>query len=185
MSYSIFAIEIAARTWINDPFRQALHGLIVGHPAASSPIQKRQLYVQIAQHIQQNFQSIEKGCWDYFDNHEKAVADFDMWVRGMLTEEGARQQPSYEPDPRYLTFTMAFLLVQGTPADQAIAQRCNVPQENLWRRDVFNYIVQAVPAIDFANVQADVLYMLPRDDEFALTPQDLTQPNFHYLRQLV
>lgn len=185
MSNSVFAIEVAARTYPNDPFRAALHQLIRSQAPAQSQIQKRQLYYHAAHHIQANFASVDFGCWDYWPDHDKAVADFEMWSQGMVTEEGARQGPAYDGPPRYLTFTMAFLLVHGSPSDQAIAQRCNIPQENLWRRDVFGYIVQAVASIDFADVQGDVVYLIPGDDAFALTPQDLGTPKFQYLRQIV
>lgn len=184
MSNSVFAVEIAAQTWPNDPFRQAMHQLIRSQPPAQSRIQKRQLYYQAAQHIGANFGNVDRGCWDYWPDHDKAVADFEMWTQGMVTEEGARQGPSYDGPPRYLTVTMAFLLVHGSPTDRAVAERCNIPQENLWRRDVFGYIVQAIASIDFADVQSDVIYLIPGDDSFALTPQDLAQPKFHYLRPI-
>ena len=69
---------------------------------------------------------VERGCWDYFEDHERAEKDFKMWLGGMTTEEGARQQPSGRPDPyrgepRYLTFTMTFLLVRPSPSDTAMA----------------------------------------------------------------
>lgn len=187
MAYSILAIEIAARTWYGDPFRRVLHELITTHPVASTPVQKRMLYHQAVQHVMANWNAVELGCWDFFDNHEKAVADYDMWCRGMLTAEGARTAPSYDPSqqtPRYLTFTMAFLMVNGTPSERAMAERCNVQEESLWRRDVFSYIVQAVPSIDFEHVQSDVIYLIPAQDEYALTPEDLGLPKFHYLRRL-
>ncbi|MBK7585974.1 MAG: hypothetical protein IPI67_38035 [Myxococcales bacterium] len=184
MSNSIFAIEIAARTYPNDPLRQRLHELIHTQAASQSQIQKRQLYYQAAQQLGMHFANVERGCWDYFPDHDKAIADFEMWSQGMITEEGARQGPAYDGPPRYLTFTMAFLMVHGSPTDRAIAQRCNIPQENLWRRDVFGYIVQAVASMDFADVQADVVYLIPGDDSFALTPQDLALPKFEYLRPI-
>lgn len=184
MSNSIFAVELAVRTYPNDPFRRALHELVRSQPSIQTPIQKRQLYYQAAQHINANFASVERGCWDYWPDHQKAIDDFEMWTQGMVTEEGARQAPSYDPPPRYLTLTMAFLLVHGSPTDQAIAQRCNIPEENLWRRDVFGYIVQAVASIDFSHVQSDVVYLIPGDDSYALTPQDLALPKFHYLRPI-
>ena len=49
---------------------------------------------------------------------------------------------------------------------------------------MFGYIVQAVASIDFSDVQSDVVYLIPGDDAFALTPQDLSLPKFKYLRQL-
>ena len=41
-----------------------------------------------------NLDNVAKGCWDYFDDDARAQRDYKMWVDGMLTEEGARTQPS-------------------------------------------------------------------------------------------
>lgn len=185
MGSSILAIEFAARTFPGDPFRRALHEIIRPQATVTSRAQRRYLYSRAVHCIGMNWRSIERGCWDYFDDNDKAVADFDMWLKGMTTEEGVRHQPSHDPPPRYLTFTMAFLLVSGSPTDLGVRARCNIPQNSLWRRDVFHQVLHVVTAIDFAHVRSDVAYLIPGDDAFALTPQDLAQQKFHYLRQLV
>ena len=184
MSCSIFALEIAARTGPQDPFRRALHELVRQHPPAATRAQRRYFYLQLTQQIGAHFAAIERGCWDYFGDHDKAVADFNMWTQGMASEEGVRHAPSYDAPPRYLTFTMAFLLVKGSRSDVVISQRCRIPEQNLWRRDVFHHVLHSVAAIDFADVKSDVAYLIPGDDAFALTPVDLSQPKFQYLRPL-
>jgi hypothetical protein len=105
----------------------------------------------------------------------------------MTTEEGSRREPSGRPDPyrgepRYLTFTMTFLIVQGSPTDRALAQLCSIPEAYLWRRDVFGRILAGMSVINFASVKSDVMYLIPRDDDWGLTSSDLTAEKFNYLR---
>ena len=38
--------------------------------------------------------------------------------------------------------------------------------------------------VSFASVKGDVMYLIPRDDGWALTAQDLGLPKFEYLRML-
>jgi hypothetical protein len=38
--------------------------------------------------------------------------------------------------------------------------------------------------INFASVKSDIMYLLPRDDDWGLTVDDLAQEKFHYLRVL-
>lgn len=184
MPCSIFAVEVAIRTGPHDPFRRALHELLRHHPPSASRAQRRYFYYQVVQQVGANFAAVERGCWDYWPDHDKAVSDFDMWTKGMTAEEGARHVPSHDPPPRYLTFTMAFLLVKGSRTDLGLAQRCRIPEAHLWQRSVFQHVLLSVTAIDFADVKSDVVYLIPGDDAFALTPADLALPKFQYLRPL-
>ena len=113
-----------------------------------------------------------------------------MWSNGMLTKEGVRPGPSgmpdpYRGDPRYLTFTMALLLQQGSPSDRMVQQLCNIPQAYLWHRDSFARILRGLGQVSFASVKSDVLYLIPRDEGWGLTAQDLTAKKFEYLRQMM
>jgi hypothetical protein len=79
---------------------------------------------------------------------------------------------------------MAFLMVQGTPTDQAISSLCQVPEAELWRRDVFYRLLVGLGILNFASVKSDVMYLIPRDGDWGLTAQDLAHAKFHYLRPL-
>lgn len=188
MLHSILAIEICAPLLANSLLRRALHSVVNGPPAMGLYDKKRQ-YGGAAEILIQNLGVIEKGCWDYFDNDERAKKDFDMWSKGMTTEEGARTEPSGMPDPyrggpRYLTFTMAFLIEQNSHTDSMLAAVCNIRDDRLWYRDTFARVLRGVQEMSFASVESDVIYLIPRDDDWGLTVEDLRQPKFHYLRQL-
>ncbi len=166
--------------------------LVLMAPKASTYDDKFRLYRRAADLVLANLDNLAKGCWDYFDDDDRAQRDYKMWVDGMLTEEGARTLPSRQGggDPYraesagYMTLTMAFLLVKGTPADQQLAARCNIPPSHLWQRWVFERLLQGVPLINFASVKSDVIYVIPGDDKWALTAQDLAEPKFNYLRPI-
>ena len=108
----------------------------------------------------------------------------------MVTEEGVRREPSglpdpYRGDPRYLTFTMALLILQGSPTDRMMKELCNIPEAYLWHRETFARILRGMAQVSFASVKSDVMYLIPRDDAWALTAQDLGASKFEYLRALV
>ena len=190
MDHSIFAMEICARLEPESTLRHELRHAITEGPAQLSLHQKWQQYQRAAGVLLDHLHIAERGCWDYFDNDERARKDYEMWTNGMLTKEGVRPQPSGLPDPyrgdqRYLTFTMALLLQQGSPSDRMLQQLCNIPQANLWEKDSFARILRGLGNVSFASVKSDVLYLIPRDDGWGLTAQDLQAKKFEYLRQMV
>jgi hypothetical protein len=187
VSHSIFALELCVRLdevgLLHHHLRQALPVQL----AQMSPGQKWQQYHRAAQLLRQHIGAAERGCWDYFDDEERARNDFEMWTKGMTTAEGAREgsRPIVPGEPRYLTFTMAFLLLKDSPSDLALRQACRIKETHLWRRDVFAHLLESFGAVSFSSVYRDVAYLIPRDVEFALTAQDLTAQKFEYLRTIV
>lgn len=189
MLHSVFALELALRMDVATGLLDALRGFVKSQPVAVGLQQKWSVYRQASLLLAQNLQFAERGCWDYFDDDAKARRDFDMWCGGMITEEGARKSPSgvvgpYRGEPRYLTFTMAFLLVQGTPTDIALRGLCNIPKDRLWQRQTLSRILNGMGVINFASVKGDVMYLIPRDGDWGLTADDLTAKKFEYLRML-
>jgi hypothetical protein len=189
VEHSILAVEICARLVPESPLRAALCEVITRAPPGMSLHQKWNQYQRASQIIVENLHTVERGCWDYFDDDSRARSDYDMWVKGMVTKEGARLEPSgrvdpYRGEPRYLTFTMAMLLVQGSPTDRMMKQLCNIPEQSLWHKETFARILRGMAQISFASVKSDVIYLIPRDDAWSLTMQDLTAKKFEYLRML-
>lgn len=185
-------MEVCIRLPPQSTLPAELRMLVLMAPRASTYDDKFRLYRRAVDLVLANLDNVAKGCWDYFDDDARAQRDYKMWVDGMLTEEGARKLPSRQGggDPYraesagYMTLTMAFLLVKGTPADRQLSARCNIPQGHLWQRWVFERLLQGVPLINFASVKSDVIYVIPGDDKWALTAQDLAEPKFNYLRPI-
>ncbi len=190
MQSSIFSLEVAGRLDRAPNLLEVLKGTIQEQSQAVGLHQKWSLYKRACDALLGNLGLIERGCWDYFDSHERAEKDFKMWLAGMTTEEGARRTPSgaldpYRGEPRYFTFTMTFLMVRPSPTDAAISRLCAIPEQHLWRRDVFGRILGGLGIINFASVKSDVTYLIPRDSEWGLTVDDLAEQKFKYLRPLL
>src|SRR5262245_31798736 len=120
MERSVFAIEVCARLDRAPQLLPMLRAAIAEQSGAVGLQQKWMMYKRACDVLLGHIGLIERGCWDYFDDHQRATADFQMWLSGMVTEEGARMMPSGKPDPyrgepRYLTFTMAFSIVRPSP----------------------------------------------------------------------
>lgn len=188
MLHSIFAFEICARFEPNAPLHDGLRHLILQHPANATLQQKWQFYRRVTEQLQASVHLFERGCWDYFDNDARALADYDQWVGGMVSEEGARTAPSgddpYRGGARYMTFTMAFLLVQNSPTDLALRQVCEIPDSQLWQRSTFHRILGGLSVLNFASIKSDCAYLIPRDTGWGLTAEDLEHPKFEYLRHI-
>lgn len=189
MKNSLFAFEVCMRLVPGMPLRQGLQQLVFSHPEHAGHQDRYALYSQITDLLGHNLNLAERGCWEYFDDHDRAIRDYDMWSKGMITEEGARTAPSgapdpYRPEPRYMTFTIAMLFVQGSPTDRLMNEVCDIPESALWNRSTFGRILTGLRGISFASVQSDILYLIPGDEAWGLTLEDLALPKFEYLRPL-
>jgi len=188
MLHSICAFEICTRFDPSGRLHSELRRLIKDHPANPTYQEKWNFYRSVIEELRLALSTFERGCWDYYDDDRRAQDDYDQWVSGMVTEEGARTEESgedpYRGEPRYMTFTMAFLIVQGTGTDTALSSACSIPENDLWRRSSFDRVLIGLFDLNFANVKSDVAYLIPRDARWGLTAQDLAAPKFHYLRTI-
>lgn len=187
MIHSIFALELCLP--LDPATHRSLRSLVVGHPERTGYQEKWALYRRAAEIALGQLEHADRGCWDYFDDNARALRDYDMWVEGMTTEEGARTGPSgqgdpYRGSPRYMTLTMAFLIVQNSPTDLAMSSLCNIPEPELWRRATFARILNGLGALSFSSVKSDVIYVIPGDDAWGLTLEDLAESKFEYLRTI-
>jgi hypothetical protein len=190
VEHNIFAIELCLRLEDGNRLRAQLRELIVKHPAASTAGQKWELLKRATDRLLENMHLAVRGCWDFFDDDGRALRDYEMWFNGMKTEEGARKEPSRHPgdgdsSPRFMTFTIALLLVAGSQTARELERICDIPEDILWHRATFNKILRGLPKVSFASVKSDVIYLIPGEDRWGLTEQDLQQEKFEYLRQVV
>jgi hypothetical protein len=189
VNHSIFALELCLRLEPGSRLRDELHQLVMSHPATTTPGRKWELLRRVTELLVENDDLFEMGCWDFFDTDAKALSDYDMWSNGMITEEGAREFPSGAPDrygqePRFMTFTIALLLVAETQCERELSKLCETPQDQLWKKGTFLRILRGLPVVNFAFVKSDVLYVIPGDETWGLTVDDLKLPKFEYLRKI-
>lgn len=187
---SILALELCVSLEPAVKLHETLCALIRQSGEQMSFQEKWQAYQWAARALLDHEHAWHMGCWDFFDETQKARSDFAMWVNGLLTEEGGRKEPSGAPDPyrgepRYLTFTMAVLLVNGSVSERQLQRLCDIPEAHLWKRQTFQRLLGGLGYLSFSAVEADTMYVLPSQPGFALTAQDLTAPKFEYLRPIL
>ena len=78
----------------------------------------------------------------------------------------------------------SLLLQHGTPSERSFSHACSVAEPDLWKRATFARLLHSLGMISWASVKADVIYLIPRDDRFGLTAEDLRAPKFEHLRPL-
>lgn len=193
MPSSVFALELAFPYDPSQPSsRQQLRDLIRQHPETATRRDRSLFYRAIGDLLLAELPAAGRGCWDYYDDN-LAIDKYDEWCGGLIKEEGVRQQPSITGQQgayraasqiRYATFTVAFLMSRGSNVDRMFHNRCQMNEANLWRRDTFAHLIHAVRTMQFAFVQSDVVYMIPNDDTFGLTADDLRADKFKYLREI-
>ena len=190
MGHSILALELCLRLTEKSRLRDELHRLVASHPTATGPREKSELVKRASELLVENDYLFEMGCWDFFDDSEKALEDYQMWSNGMITEEGARTRPSgfperYGGEPRYMTFTIALLLATNRGTERALAKVCEIPQDSLWSKESFRRVLRGLADVDFAFVKSLVIYLIPGEEDWGLTADDLKDPKFEYLRKIV
>ena len=188
MRHKIFAMELCI-LMRDTTLCSQLRDLVRGHPARVSFAQKWELYRRVRLLLGENLHLAIKGCWDFFDEDGKAQTDFQMWCEGLFTQEGARLTPSGtgDPgtDPRYMTFTMSFLMQAGAPSVETLSELCTIPDHLLWKRETFARLLENLGQLNFGSVKGDVIYVIPGADGWGLTAEDLQLPKFHYFRDIV
>lgn len=189
MEHAIFAMELCFPLLPGDSLRAQLQELIVRQPAMIRPGDKWQFYTHAAAILTGRLPQAVSGCWDFFDDNDRALKDHEMWFNGMHTREGSRRTPSGVGDPyrgeaRYLTFTISLLMDQHAQSVFGLKHVCAIPEAQLWQRGSFARILGGLSGLSFASVKSDVVYLIPRDDDWGLTAEDLREPKFHYLRQI-
>lgn len=187
MQHKIFAMELCLKLGDRRLCR-FLRDLVRTHPRHASFSEKWDMYRTARALLKANLGEAVKGCWDFFDEDGKAQSDFNMWCEGLFTEEGARDVPSGtgdpQRDPRYMTFTMAFLLQANAPSVETLSERCNIPKAKLWKRETFAHLLDQLGHLNFGSVKGDVIYVIPGADEWGLTDEDLRLEKFHYFRDI-
>ncbi len=189
MRHSVFTIEVCARFDVGPQLLDALRPLVQTAPENVTRDEAWRRHAEAANLLLQHVDVIERGCWEYFDDEARAKWMFDDWTRPVLERQIPRQEASGEPGyrdsgPRYLTFTMVYLLARDSPSDLALRPLCQIPDADLWQKATFRRLLQAVRTLSFGSVRADAMYLIPRDADWGFTQQDLASSTYDYLRPL-
>ena len=111
---SILAIELCLH--FDAKLQAFLQDLMKRAPARQSLHDQWQLYDHAGRALIANRSLWAKGCWDFFDEDARARADFNMWVHGMVSREGARSSSTAaRPSARWRVRATSPRPTCGTP----------------------------------------------------------------------
>jgi hypothetical protein len=191
LRHSVFTLEICARYDATPRMLDELRTILKEAPVNPTRQEAWDRHSTAADTLLRYFDAVERGCWEYFDDEQTAMAMYDEWCQPIIDEAVPRQGPSggigsYREDagPRYLAFTLVYLLAYGSPSDLMVRASCEIPQADLWKRFVFRRLLAVVRNLSFASVKGDAMYMAPRDADWGFTPADLEGETYKYLRVL-
>jgi hypothetical protein len=193
MSYSFFGIQVAFRNFKRDGLRKKLHEVLTQNTSLRQGVSdKQQFWKRFCALINEAMPAFEYGDWDLVRG-SKAQEEFDTWVteiEGSLATvaeelgDAADEVNRLANTPTYILATMMVLVEEDSNADRTIGTWCDIPEREWLTRQTFGQLVSIFPRLNFANVQADAVYLVPGDDRDGLSAEDLASPDYHHLQPL-
>lgn len=192
VSYTFFGVQVAIKAFFKDPLRQRLHAAIAESQSSQSLQDKRAFWKRIAAILNEATPVFEYGYWDLIRT-DKAEEEFETWtseVEGALATEqeemgtAADEVHRLSAEKNYILCTVLFLVERDSNSDLTLGSRCDLPESEYFTRATFAQLIGAIPMFNFANVQADAVYLSPGSEEDGLSEEDLRGEGFNYLKPL-
>ena len=192
MDYTFFGVQVVATVFRRDPLRENLHQAIATAPDPQSLAGKRSFWKRISALLNEAMPVFELGYWDLVQGR-KAEEEFESWTSaiegGLATEreemgKRADEVTRLSADKRYLLCTCVVLVEQGSNSDLTLGERCDLPEPTWFTRQTFAKLIATFPLLNFANVQADAVYLSPGSASDGLSMEDLHGGGYEYLRPL-
>jgi hypothetical protein len=190
--YTFFGVQIAIKAFHKDPLRRQLHAAIAESQGEQTLNQKRQFWKRVCALLNEAMPVFEYGFWDLIRGG-KAEAEFETWCSeiegGIATEKeelgaAADEVNRLSADKTYVLVTLLFLVEAGSNSDQTLGERCDLPESEWHTRATLARLVATPPLLNFANVQADAVYLSPGNEEDGLSSDDLLGGGYEYLKPL-
>jgi hypothetical protein len=193
MSKTFFGVQVVVKNFVSDPLRRQLHEVIARSESEQSLAEKRAFWKRVAAVLNEAVPAFELGFWDLIPG-DGAEEEFESWsseIEGSLATE--KEEMGSAPDEisrisaekRYIIVTMIFLVEGGSNSDQTLAERCDVPESEYWTRLTFGRLIATIPMLNFANVEADAVYLAPGSEEDGFSMEDLHGGGYEYLKMLL
>lgn len=191
-SYTFFGIQIALRDFQKDDVRGRLHALIREGSEAQALHEKRAFWKRLTAIVNEAAPAFERGHWDLIRG-SNAEAEFETWtseIEGALASEPEEMGAATDEVHRlsseryYVLATLLFLVVEGSNSDLTLGERCDIPEKAWRRRETYQRLVATPPLLNFANVRADAVYLLPGSDADGLSTLDLASKDYEYLEPI-
>jgi hypothetical protein len=179
MSVTFFGVQIAVHAPPGDPARAELWSAVRAYPGDQSLTEKRAYHHRLARALEARSDRWRFGTWDYLTG-EAAEREFDDWVAGL--ERSADENPGDAKDDDHVVATLVYLLDEGSDADTAVAERCDLPEGSWHARATYQRLVATTRMLAFASVRADGAYVVPGEGGPGLSAAELTGSGWDYLK---
>ena len=180
MAYSFFGVQVAFKRVARDPLRGQLHDLLARDAAGRQSVGAKQRFWGRVYALLTNA-PIEYGNWDLVRG-ANAQDQFNEWaseIESNITTDPDRAGASAQrSSSSYVLATAIFLVDRGSNADQTLGNECDIPESEWLTRQTFARLLAIFPQLNFANVQADAVYVVPGADRDGPTARELISPDY-------
>ncbi len=192
MDYTFFGVQIAIKAFFKDPLRQRLAKIIAESAAEQTLFEKRAFWKRLCGVLNEAMPVFELGYWDLIRG-EKAQVEFETWsseIEGALASEreelGARADEvnRLSANQDYILLTAAVLVERGSNSDLTLGERCDLPESEYFTRQTMARLMATFPLLNFVNVQADAVYLMPGGENDGFSQEDLFGGGYEYLKPL-
>jgi hypothetical protein len=192
VSYTFFGIQVAVKAFFKDDFRSRLHETVARGEAEQSLAEKRQFWKRVTAVLNEAMPVFEYGFWDLIRT-DAAEQEFESWcseIEGSVATEAeemgaaADEVNRLSADKSFVLVTLAFLVERDSNSDVTLGERCDLPEADWFTRQNLAHLIATVPMLNFANVQADAVYIVPGNDSDGLSDDDLHAEGYEYLTPL-
>lgn len=184
MSFSFFGLQVAFKRNSRDPLPGQLHHLLARDAAPRQSItDKLRFWKNVSSLLTPASATFEFGDWDLVRS-VSAPEDYDEWVAdieaSLAPDADASAVDDGRPDapPSYVIATMMALVDRGSNADETLGVGCDIPESEWLSRATFGRLISIFPLLNFVNVQADAIYLVPGRGQRGPSADDLVSDDY-------
>jgi len=186
-AYSFFGVQVAFKNFHRDPLRAKLHDLIAREGGTRQSIaDKQRFWKKFVGLLSEAMPVFEYGDWELIRGG-RSEGEFNEWaqeIEASLATEPEEVAPQRDEASRlavsapYILVTMMVLVDKGSNADETVGEWCDIPEPVWLTRQTFGRLISIFPRLNFANVQADAVYLVPGHDRDGLSAEDLVSEDY-------
>jgi hypothetical protein len=124
------------------------------------------------------------GVWDYVDEDEQALEEYEQWCQGTITD-AQQDEPPAPGEPCYLFVTVLLLCDADAEADLQLREATEAADEEPWSQDTFRALLEVIGELDWRAVKSDTLFVRPGDGGNGVRALALQEEHYHYLQPLL
>ena len=170
LAYTFFGIQVAVKAFFKDDFRARLHETVARGDAEQSLVEKRTFWKRVTAVLNEAMPVFEYGYWDLIRSDD-AEEEFESWcseIEGSVATEPEEMGTAADEVNRLSADQSLRAGHPGLPARAGLEQRPHrwasaaiCPRRTGSPGQTFAHLIATVPMLNFANVQADAVYLVP------------------------